>query len=180
MISRAKLIKHAVGRMPPFKPELRAKIRKEEKTQTRRIFKADNPCPYPKGLRYMIEPLTKGADGFAYYRDDGAPVLCADGTPMKWKWSKDILTSIHMPTDAARLFVWWAPYVVQPVQSITEEDAIAEGCRQWVENGKITDTAVSDFAQLWNEINLPRGFGWETNPTVNAYKFHVVKAEEEL
>ena len=189
-------------RLPPFKDFLRAKIRTGEKTMTRRVMNPQPPkdadcpyhidigtvraarkCPYgkPGDIRFLIEPL-KNEDGFAFYQDDGimvmhAPPSCRGHIPIPWRWSKPYLTSIHMPTVAARTFVRLTEIRVERVQDISEEDAIAEGirkttcgnnayCYEWnqIEDG--CDTAVEAFHCLWDSINGKRNYPWASNPYV--------------
>jgi hypothetical protein len=208
--TRRELIENAVGRMPPFKPELREKIRLGLKTQTRRPLKTQPVggirqsvfsltgfetvhgdgihCPYPGGIRYMIEPLMKGKDNLAHYRDDGAMVFDRYGGAIHWRWQRDYLTSIHMPADAPRYFVNWQPYKLQNIQKISEEDAQAEGVEvarvnlPHPESGFYLGAALQDyravFRFLWNSINAKRGFSWEDNPVVWAYKWQPVVLEK--
>jgi len=87
-------------------------------------------CPYglPGQYRVMTEPLERGRDGQAYYRDDHAPVVNAfTGEPLAWIWSKDILTSIHMPYSAARTITQLREIRTELLQEITAYDALLEG-----------------------------------------------------
>jgi hypothetical protein len=184
--TRRELIENAIGRMPPFKPELREKIRLGMKTQTRRPLKlqpvggvgqvilpgVELHCPYPGGIRYMIEPLMKGKYNLAHYRDDGAMVFDRYGVAIHWRWQRDYLTSIHMPADAARYFVDWQPYKLQNIQKISNDDALAEGApdlRTVENNWDMRDC----FRELWNSINAKRGFSWEDDPVVWAYQWRL-------
>lgn len=172
--------------MPPFIRELRDKIRDGEKTQTRRVI---DPQPssgvrkspfvssgfedghgveikpkYPDALRYLREPLRKGAGNVAYYKDDDILVLDAHGKPIEWRWQRDSLPQIFMPKEAARHFVDWHVYRLQEIQAIDVNDIRAEGVR-----GILKDL----FIELWDQINADRGFPFRLNPFVWAYEFHL-------
>lgn len=87
--------------------------------------------------------------------------------PPRW------IPSIHMPRMACRIELEITQLRIERLNSISESDAIAEGCQAWIENGQVVDTAVSDYAHLWNEINLERGYSWQSNPLVWVVTFRV-------
>lgn len=177
--------------MPPFIQELREKIRNGKKWQTRRPL---NPQPaagvrqsvfvksgledghgyelhpkYPDGLRYLREPLCKGADGLAHYRDDQSVVIDRDGQYIKWRWQRDVLTQIFMPRDAARFFVNWEVVGIQRIMDIKIEEVKAEGIGHTLNYGPIL---YEEFKRLWNSINAKRAFDFDSNPYVWVYEFH--------
>jgi hypothetical protein len=94
--------------------------------------------------------------------------------------------SIHMPRWASRLTLTVTEVRIERLQDISEDDAIAEGCRPFFdeENAEITKGPnghehrmaplrgpLDDFRRLWDSIN---GDGtWESNPWVAAYSFTV-------
>ena len=85
--------------------------------------------------------------------------------------------SIHMPREAARLFLEVKSVRVERVQDISTIDSIAEGCemvfgtkRQKYDNNHIT-IGVASFAYFWDSINAKRGYSWESNPWVFVYEF---------
>ena len=94
-----------------------------------------------------------------------------EGYLPRWK------PSIFMPRWASRIQLRVESVRVERVRDISEEDALAEGCIPWVENGQEVDSARSDFAQLWNSINEERGFGWEKDPWVWVVEFSVIEEE---
>lgn len=81
--------------------------------------------------------------------------------------------SIHMPREAARLYLQVKNIRVERLQELAEEDARAEGVNER-ETRLITNCTVravspyvcysNAFANLWDKINAKRGYGWETNP----------------
>jgi hypothetical protein len=91
----------------------------------------------------------------------------------KWR------SPIHMPRWASRILLEITDARVQRVQEISEEDAIAEGVGKDCPVGYIPAWQRAPhsycFAQLWDSINEPCGFGWDENPWVWALTFRVVK-----
>lgn len=82
--------------------------------------------------------------------------------------------SIHMPRWASRINLEITDIRVERVQSISEEDAEAEG----VQPSPLGDNDnpdpnrhIMEFSLLWDSINTKRGFGWETNPWVWVVEF---------
>lgn len=65
------------------------------------------------------------------------------------------------------------------LQELTEEDAVAEGCKSTYDLGGIrggycrTISAVGNFAKLWDSIQPP-GRRWADNPMVWVIKFELV------
>jgi len=76
-----------------------------------------------------------------------------------WTWKP----SIHMPREAARLFLRVKGVRAERAQDITEGDTIAEGMPN--------DRAREQFMGLWNGLNYKRGYGWDVNPWVWAIEF---------
>lgn len=92
--------------------------------------------------------------------------------------------SIHMPREAARIFLRVTNVRVERLQDIAEEDAKAEGCHErllndgWKNIGKLT--ARDDFIMLWEYLNAKRGYGWDTNPWVWVVEFERMSKGEAL
>ncbi len=82
---------------------------------------------------------------------------------------------IHMPRWASRLSLRVEEVLVERVQDITREDALAEGagdddcCWRAVYGSRPRER----FAKLWNSINGARGYGWESNCWVWVVRFSV-------
>ena len=113
----------------------------------------------------------------------------AGGEPVRWR------PSIHMPRWASRIDLEVTGVRVERVQDISEDDAKAEGVPGPVpfypdEGFPLSDgypvrdddgesalypTAAAAFAELWEEINGSRGFGWESNPWVWVVEFRRVR-----
>jgi len=99
-----------------------------------------------------------------------------------WKWRP----SIYMPRKAARIFLKVKNVRVERLQDITEEDAIAEGIKgymefggrvkYWIDDlslgvGDMPRSAKKAFEIIWNSINAKRGYGWDINPWVWVIEF---------
>lgn len=76
--------------------------------------------------------------------------------------------SIHMPREAARLFLRVKDVRVERVQDISEEDAKAEGVTA-INNSECGYRGA--FRELWNTLNAKRGFDWYTNSWVWVIEF---------
>jgi hypothetical protein len=89
--------------------------------------------------------------------------------------------SIHMPREAARIFLRVKTVRVERLQEITEEDAIAEGVGdpydyqspEYYDQPHMRGLEInkSAFAGLWDSLNEKRGYGWRTNPWVWVIEF---------
>ena len=96
--------------------------------------------------------------------------------------------SIHMPREAARLFLEVKSVRVERLQDITEADAKAEGsfldrceCLPRKNDKTVFEMLFSqtqcvkvhgyEFKTLWNSINAKRGYSWKSNPWVWVYEF---------
>lgn len=115
------------------------------------------------------------------YRADGE-IANSDGTPFKWR------PSIHMPKEAARIFLRVKNVRVERLHDLTQEDALKEGCTGvpcdcsnidehgcvdcfntgWIEPPSI------EFIELWDstikKADLPT-CGFDTNPWVWVIEF---------
>ncbi len=116
------------------------------------------------------------------YKADGGYWIDDDGI-MKWK------PSIHMPKKRARIFLEVTNVRVEPLQEISEEDAIAEGVervsiapfvhrfKNYLCNNKFIGPKES-FKTLWMKIN---GIdSWKANPWVWVYEFKVVEKPKDF
>lgn len=165
------------------------------KTQTRRIVKNPDKCPYgsPGDGLWVRETWTETDDEYGtpiiVYRADmtqqiigqdenGYELLGTQKTEFevdKWK------PSIFMPKWASRLKLKVADIWQENLNQISETDAQAEGIETW-KNGFYKDyehpggwreNPIHSYQTLWDSINKKRGFGWDTNPLVWAVKFDV-------
>ena len=88
-----------------------------------------------------------------------------------FKWH----TSIHMPKEAARIWLKVTDVRVERLQDMTDDDAEAEGCFDY------TSTALG-FFDVWDSTikksNL-NCYGWNANPWVWVIKFERCEKPEE-
>lgn len=127
--------------------------------------------PYQRGdILYVRETWKKAPNGYYYYEDWQRNDI-ADIT--KWK------PSIHMPKEAARVWLKVTDVRVERLQDITEDGAKAEGAN--FKNGKnvgfvekMNGTAIERFVEIWNSTikksDLDR-YGWDANPWVWVIEF---------
>ena len=123
------------------------------------------PCE-PGDILYVRETWKKAPNGYYYYedwqRDDIADVT-------KWK------PSIHMPKEAARIWLKVTDVRVERLQDMTDDDAEAEGCFDY------TSTALG-FPDVWDSTikksDLDR-YGWDANPWVWVIEFERCEKPEE-
>lgn len=144
--------------------------------------------PYHQGdilyVRETWSPLYQDKDskdvcGYMYkaYTLEEYDKMYPDGKDYQWegKWRP----SIHMPKEAARIFLKVTNVLVERLQEIDDEQAKEEGAN-W-RNGKnvgfeekMRRSAVERFAEIWNSTikksDLDR-YGWDANPWVWVIEF---------
>lgn len=127
--------------------------------------------------------------GKFHYRADGEHLalnyLIGGREFFKWK------PSIHMPKEAARLFLRVTNVRVERLQNITEQGAELEGCSSgsteitggpWgIDDDPDVWTAKDKFIEVWDST-IPRNdldkYGWAANPWVWVIEFEKVEVEE--
>lgn len=91
----------------------------------------------------------------------------ADGELRPKDWRGTWHPSIHMPKEAARIWLGVTDVRVERLQDMTDDDAEAEGCFDY------TSTALG-FPDVWDSTikksDLDR-YGWEANPWVWVIEF---------
>lgn len=156
-----------------------------DKKHTEQLSIAERTCPIcPGDILYVRETWTEEC-GKYYYRADydsdyldpcetlsgGYPASCrnhpgCDGcmaTLTRIHWHP----SIHMPKEAARIWLKVTDVRVERLQDMTDDDAEAEGCFDY------TSTALG-FPDVWDSTikksDLDR-YGWDANPWVWVIEF---------
>lgn len=164
-----------------------------DKEQMEQLSTAERTCPIcPGDVLYIRETWTEEC-GKYYYRADydsdyldpcetlsgGYPASCrnhlgCDGcmaTSTRIHWHP----SIHMPKEAARIWLKVTDVRVERLQDMTDDDAEAEGCFDY------TSTALG-FPDVWDSTikksDLDR-YGWDANPWVWVIEFERCKKPEE-
>lgn len=135
-----------------------------DKEHTEQLSIAERTCPIcPGDILYVRETWKKAPNGYYYYEDWQRNDI-ADVT--KWK------PSIHMPKEAARIWLKVTNVRVERLQEITEVQAQAEGCNSGLLTGACT--ARGQFEDLWNSTvkksDIDR-YGWDANPYVWVIEF---------
>jgi hypothetical protein len=143
--------------------------------ETWQSYKIKKPI---KAIPFDFKPI-----GYMYKADD---VINSDGSKIKWR------PSIHMPFEAARIFLKVTGVHIEELQDITEEEAKREGAIKakyymHPQDGKtlyednINGTYREGFQGLWNSTikksKLPL-YGWDANPYVWVIKFERIDKED--
>lgn len=146
--------------------------------------------PYQPGdILYVRETFIQAAAHTFWYKADDKSWMSKD---LLWK------PSIHMPKEAARIWLKVTDVRVERLQEITEEQASAEGTNPWDEacyenNGwhpTLSDpdsggnpNMIDGFHKLWDSTikknDLDR-YGWNTNPWVWVIEFKQCKKRRKL
>ena len=99
-----------------------------------------------------------------------------------WNYSWVKRPSIHMPKEAARIWLKVKDVRVERLQEISEKQAEKEGCIDDVEYC-VGATAREHFKELWNSTikksDLDR-YGWDANPYVFVIEFMKIDKPEEI
>lgn len=146
--------------------------------------------PYrPGDILYVRETFGTYNEEYYLYRadyPDGATGYDFDGV---WCDLPGWRPSIHMPKEAARIFLRVTDVRVERLQDITEEQCAREGC-----NGVFTGTGEhigsgwevtpqDEFNKLWDSTIKPVDralYGWDANPWVWVIEFERVDNPELL
>lgn len=140
-------------------------------------------APYCKGDALWVRETFRTdayVDGRVEYR---ATPTCEEkveeyDAPARW------IPSIHMPKEAARIFLQVTDIRVERLQEITEEQAIKEGCYHGplFEGGEEDEiTAKSQFISLWESTIKKQDldtYGWDANPWVWVIEFERISKED--
>lgn len=156
-----------------------------DKEHKNKLSIAERTCPIcPGDVLYIRETWTEEC-GKYYYRADydsdyldpfetlsgGYPASCrnhpgCDGcmaTSTRIHWHP----SIHMPKEAARIWLKVTDVRVERLQDMTDDDAEAEGCFDY------TSTALG-FPDVWDSTIKKSdldSYGWDANPWVWVIEF---------
>ena len=134
------------------------------------------PCQYQPGdILYVRETWARSMAGTYLYKATDTPIILD-----RWR------PSIHMPKEAARLFLRVTDVRVERLQTITPEQIDAEGFKEWAysaKTGELLPSSPSFFRIGWdktiNPADLPL-YGWDANPWVWVIEFERVSKEAAL
>lgn len=143
-------------------------------------------APYrPGDILYVRETWCKTdcfglQDGYVYKANDNS-ILEQTGFIPKWR------PSIHMPREAARIFLRVESVRVERLQNVTDEQAKKEGAEEWLvastrDWDKNPDYILS-FRYIWNHTvkKAYRAlYGWDANPWVWVIEFERISREEAI
>ena len=85
--------------------------------------------------------------------------------------------SIHMPKQAARIFLRVTDVFPEPLKNIRYFDCLAEG----IPYRQMENDIIRDFAELWDSTIKPAdraSYGWEANPWVWVIEFERISRKE--
>lgn len=139
-------------------------------------------------ILWVRETWCKDAGRYMYranYADDEK--FYRNGKEVRLRWSP----SIHMPKNAARIFLWVTAVRLERLLDITENDAMCEGCYAghkrpttlWSTPGfhDVTITAKDHFFDVWESTIKPDDwdvYGINGNPWVWVIEFERVERPE--
>lgn len=106
---------------------------------------------------------------YEYRADQEDPTKFSNGSFAEWR------PSIHMPKDAARLFLRVTGIRCERLQDMTAQDSLDEGVKLHLEGIMKGEPALAPFARLWDSTLKKGGeiarFGWAANPWVWVIEF---------
>lgn len=125
------------------------------------------------------DQLIEGTGRYVYYADNSMPFdYWVDPDTGEHKEQMPWKPSIHMPKEAARIFLRVKDVRVERLQDMRLEDCLAEGVRltAGVENDLVRAPirAREWFSQVWDSTIKPADrdrFGWDANPWVWVIEF---------
>lgn len=149
----------------------------------------DNPLmpPYQPGdILYVRETWSKGLERYIYRADySDTEKFYRNGKEIEMKWKP----SIHMPKEAARIWLNVTDVRVERLQEITEAGAEAEGAVNNIGMIHAPDneydhihTAKEYFIEIWNSTikKADRNrYGWDASPWVWVIEFEQCEKPEE-
>ena len=144
--------------------------------------------PYQPGdIMYVRETWGYDKNNWIYKANYTAAELDRIACITRWH------PSIHMPKDAARLFLRVKDVRAERLQDITDESAMEEGVRGFflgmgesgyavsADSKTFYEGPVGAFANLWNSTIKPADMethGWRANPWVWVIEFERISREE--
>ena len=137
-------------------------------------------CPYGQvGDRLWVRETWRaeeldefGEDGIRYRADDHFQIIqntreAAEAWGDAHRPGNPWRPSIYMPRWASRITLEIVNIRVERVQTISADDALAEGIEYEISpfTGRSYPPKQA-YQRLWDSINAKRGFGWDVNPWV--------------
>ena len=129
----------------------------------------------PGDILYVRETWSEWTDGYLYKAWNSPFPQAVESPVMKWH------PSIHMPKEAARIWLKVTDVRVQRLQDMDKMDAVKEGIdtRLCIN----LSHALTKFKKLWNSTikksDLDR-YGWDANPWVWVIEFERCEKPQEV
>ena len=125
--------------------------------------------PYQPGdILYVRETWSEWTDGYLYKAWNSPFPQAGESPVMKWH------PSIHMPKEAARIWLKVTNVRVERLQDITADDIRSEGLSSIAVHAGNMEIALKEWKKLWNSTikksDLDR-YGWDANPYVLVIEF---------
>lgn len=141
---------------------------------------ADADCMYQSHANDVPGTIAYFADKSAIQYDLKIPRQVGVVDLASWNWN--VLKrrpSIFMPRWASRITLEITNVRVERLQSISDEDAKAEGVDQapyspnriWIANPANSQRYIKTFRKGWDALNAKRGYSWESNCFVWVIEF---------
>ena len=122
----------------------------------------------PGDILYVRETFFEHKSHFYYKADGKHEILAMLGITFKWR------PSIHMPREAARIFLRVTDVRVERLQEITEEQGILEGFEAYHSDSGYYEPATLGFVETWDSTIKKTDhalYGWDANPWVWVIEF---------
>lgn len=124
-------------------------------------------APYQVGdILYVREAWHKDVRRYMYRADyDDNEKFYRNGKEVLIKWHP----SIHMPKEAARIWLKVTDVRVERLQDITPEEAVREGAKE-----TFPPLAIDEFRDIWESTIRKTDisqYGWDANPWVWVIEF---------
>lgn len=142
-----------------------------DKEHMEQLSTAERTCPIcPGDILYVRETW---CDDRQFTRDSTPGQYfykASENGKFKWK------PSIHMPKEAARIWLKVTNVRVERLQEINGDDALAEGVDKYIHaNGTLNeDQTITSFIGIWNSTIKKSDLaqcGWDANPYVWVIEF---------
>lgn len=166
-----------------------------DQEHTEKLSIAERTCPIcPGDILYVRETWYKSPSRYMYRANySNTEQFYTDGKEVNIKWHP----SIHMPKEAARIWLKVTDVRVEQLKEITEDGALREGaqgvicdhvalgehgCTDCMNTGWLEPPQV-EFMQIWNStIKKPDidRYGWDASPYVWVIEFERCEKPENL
>lgn len=156
-------------------------------TKNSSLYRQIGQMPYPDApyrmcdILYVRETWYKGLERYIYRADySDTEKFYRDGKEIEMKWHP----SLHMPKEAARIWLRVTDVRVERLQEITGQDVLKEGLNSHVhpQASYFDGNQREMFEKLWNSTikksDLDR-YGWDANPWVWVISFERCEKPEE-